>query len=363
MITFASGRFLLVFIIMIPFASQAQNNSTPAPVTPETVAQSPTATDAAKILSEAFTLYGLESSGARPWHLKATYETLDGQGQMKVNGTYEEFWTGPKRYKRIYSSSSFSQTEYGTDQGIFRSYNPNWPGPAEALVRSGLIHPLPAEGEMANATLESTERRFGDQTLRCIRLSRPLPTNPNAPPLPAFPAYCFSSGTPVLRFSSSYGDAYRTTYSEPTTFQSYYIARDIQVTLHGTPFLNVHLETIEELTAIKESDFVPPSDAMRPTPRRIVISAGVAAGLIVRKVAPDYPVGAKENHRQGTVVLKALIGVDGHVKNLLTISSPDDALSAAAMDAVRRWIYKPYLLNGEPVEVMTQVNVIFRLGS
>jgi protein TonB len=61
------------------------------------------------------------------------------------------------------------------------------------------------------------------------------------------------------------------------------------------------------------------------------------------------------------VVLAASIDTDGHIAQLRTISSPDASLAAAAIDAVRRWAYKPYLLNGEVVAVDTQINVDFKL--
>jgi protein TonB len=62
----------------------------------------------------------------------------------------------------------------------------------------------------------------------------------------------------------------------------------------------------------------------------------------------------------GTVVLKATISATGHIKNLEVVSGPS-LLQQAALDAVRQWVYRPYLLNGQPVEVMTTINVVFTL--
>jgi len=96
-------------------------------------------------------------------------------------------------------------------------------------------------------------------------------------------------------------------------------------------------------------------------PKRVYISAGTAVGFLIYKATPVYPVDAKAAHVQGTVVLKAVIGTDGTVKELTVVSGPD-MLQQAALDAVRQWRYKPYLLNGEPVEVRTTINIIFTLA-
>jgi TonB family protein len=93
----------------------------------------------------------------------------------------------------------------------------------------------------------------------------------------------------------------------------------------------------------------------------IRISGGVAAGQIVSKVAPVYPQEAKEQGIQGAVVLHAIIGKDGTIKELAVISGPPE-LQDSATDAVRQWVYKPYLLNDEPVEVDTTITVNYSLA-
>jgi len=99
-----------------------------------------------------------------------------------------------------------------------------------------------------------------------------------------------------------------------------------------------------------------------PTPDGPVrVSAGVASGMTISRVDPVYPQAAKDAHVQGTVVLKAIIGKTGDVEKLSVVSGPPE-LAASAIDAVRQWKYKPYLLNGMPVEVLTTINVNYTLG-
>ncbi|MGC2794518.1 MAG: TonB family protein, partial [Candidatus Sulfotelmatobacter sp.] len=97
------------------------------------------------------------------------------------------------------------------------------------------------------------------------------------------------------------------------------------------------------------------------TPQRVRVSQGVSAGLLVRRVQPNYPPLARQARIQGTVVLHAVIAKDGSIQGL-TLISGHPMLAPAAIDAVKQWKYKPYLLNGEPVEVDTEVLVNFTLS-
>jgi protein TonB len=95
--------------------------------------------------------------------------------------------------------------------------------------------------------------------------------------------------------------------------------------------------------------------------KKLAISSGVMAGNRLNGPDPQYPAIARAARVQGTVVLAATISRSGTIENLHVISGPP-MLAPAAEEAVRTWRYRPYLLNGEPVEVETTVNVIFNLG-
>ncbi len=84
------------------------------------------------------------------------------------------------------------------------------------------------------------------------------------------------------------------------------------------------------------------------------------ASQLVSQEKPVYPPLAKAARVQGTVTFEALIGTDGHVQNLQLVSGPP-LLVPASMTAVQQWVYKPTLLNGNPVEVITTVDVNFTL--
>lgn len=106
-----------------------------------------------------------------------------------------------------------------------------------------------------------------------------------------------------------------------------------------------------------------------PTPRvhpaiptgPIHVSSGVATGQLIVPIQPHYPAIAVATRTQGTVVVSAIIGKDGRIASLRVLSGPPMLVSAAA-DAIRQARYRPWTLNGEPVEVETTVNVVFSLG-
>jgi len=93
----------------------------------------------------------------------------------------------------------------------------------------------------------------------------------------------------------------------------------------------------------------------------ITISKGVAEGMAISKLSPVYPAIARAARVEGTVILQATISKSGTIENLRVLSGPQ-MLQQAALNAVAQWRYRPYLLNGDPVEVETTINVNFVLG-
>ena len=90
------------------------------------------------------------------------------------------------------------------------------------------------------------------------------------------------------------------------------------------------------------------------------LSSTIAEGMLLKKLLPAYPPIAKVTRKEGTVVLQATISANGTIENLRVVSG-HPMLQQAALDAVKEWRYRPYLLNGQPIEVETTINVIFKL--
>jgi TonB family protein len=96
-------------------------------------------------------------------------------------------------------------------------------------------------------------------------------------------------------------------------------------------------------------------------PQKVSISSGIAVGLLMQRTTPIYPPMAKNARVSGTVVIQATISRNGTIENPRVVSGPA-MLRQSALDAVKTWRFRPYMLSGEPVEVETTVNVNFSLG-
>ena len=106
---------------------------------------------------------------------------------------------------------------------------------------------------------------------------------------------------------------------------------------------------------------LPPAVVRPERPLKIILSQGVLAGYAIQQMKPAYPIMARTAGVSGAVVLQATISATGMIENIRTVSG-SPLLIGAAIDAVKTWRYRPYLLNGTPVEVETQITVNFLLG-
>jgi TonB family protein len=350
----ARALFLLVCFCCLTSLASSQ---TPLPPAISGLPKNP-----ADILSSARSQNGLEAPGLPAWHLKATYQTFDENGQQRNSGVFEEWWAGPKEYRRSYASKDFTQTEYVTDTGTYRLGDQNFPPLAELLLAARILSPLPEASDVdKDVVLLRRPQDFGKISLECVVMARKMPNLITAPSA-LFPTYCFDPKLPMLRWSGSYGQRI-SLYNAIVSFNGRYIAKDLMVAERDNHrILSAHVDTLESLPNVVETDFIPPSGAIHlETPVKINVEENVTQGRIEKKVAPEYPAYAKEKHIEGEVLIHAEIGEDGHIHEMTILKAPDPTLAIAAMQAVQQWQYKPYLLKGKPVRVITDIRVVYSL--
>jgi len=176
-----------------------------------------------------------------------------------------------------------------------------------------------------------------------------------------FPTYCFDPQLPALRASYSFGTL-TTAFDKIVKMQDKYLPREILIFDGKRKILSAEVKSVTGLAA-SDLALTPDADAHYPKLDKVDISAGVAVGFLRKKQRPVYPQDAKDARVSGTVILRAIIGMDGGIHELHVVSAPWPSLAASALWAASHWEYKPYLLNGEPVEVETIVNVIYTLGN
>jgi len=107
---------------------------------------------------------------------------------------------------------------------------------------------------------------------------------------------------------------------------------------------------------------IPSAEASVATRDKAELAEAVTNGMLIKKQFPIYPQDAKDARVSGTVVLQAIIGRDGAIHELHVVSAPWPSLAASSLICVSHWQYKPYLLDGQPVEVETEIRVMFALG-
>jgi TonB family protein len=350
---FCLASFSLIFL---PAFAQ---DATPAAISAK---EAPAATalpsDPKELMLLAAKSNGLIGDDMKPWHLKVSWKMLDETGGITDQGTYEEFWVSETKYKLTCTNKTSSRTKYGTERGVLISDN-------EAPVnthdlRRQLLFPMPDAHSIESSDYVLSKESFDENEFYCLNKK-------GASGSPYGPTYCLDTQRPIL-ISSEYGGAERTFRSTIVSFQNHYIAGDLQIFYGGNGSQTAHLDSIETLDPIDEAVFTPPSSAVPQKVEvrtinidKVNVASGIMAGRLIKKVQPGYPLSAKEQGIQGLVVLQAIITKEGRIRDLHVISGPE-ILQKPAMDAVKKWVYRPYLLNGEPVEVMTTINVIFTLG-
>ena len=178
------------------------------------------------------------------------------------------------------------------------------------------------------------------------------------PSLGLFPTYCLDRDQTKLRITVHSGSKLllRTQLGK---FQSKEVAVD-QVTKENNILISTaHIDTLQSM---KESDatYDPSSEMQKVSEKLPRVGSGILVTFNFRPQPPPiFPQRAKDNQVTGSVVLLAVIGRDGHVHSLRPTKVPDTDLTIAAIAAVKQWTYKPYLLNGEPVDVETTITVNF----
>jgi TonB family protein len=318
------------------------------------------------IFAAAAPFYDFNDSSLKPWHAKAKYQLYDEKGNPSEQGTYEYWWASPKVYRSTWTRSGATHTDWHTADGRHA-----YQGSGDRLqffeykLRNALISPLPDSTDFDPhfARLERADLNVGSGLkLPCIMVVPLMPKYgaSQSVHLGLFPTYCFDTALPILRMSASFGTV-TMEFNKIVKMQDHYLARDILMLEGKRKILSSEIDSITNLDPSDPALTPPPEASQSKIDKPVQISPGIAVGSLLKKQVPVYPLDAKDAHVSGTVVLDATIGMDGAVDDLRVVSTPWPSLAASALWAVSQWEYKPYVLNGDAVEVETTINVIFSL--
>ncbi|GGH02356.1 energy transducer TonB [Silvibacterium dinghuense] len=306
---------------------------------------------------------GLTSAEMKPWHAKYSYQTFDRDGKPANQGTVEEWWAAPNKYKREWVSDHFNQTEYQNERGHFRSGDPTLPPAAELTLLSRITEPIPPPDKLAGYTIQHRDNPYSHEHFVCIETAGHLDHILAGPPFGLFPVYCFEQNKPILRTVGSFG-THTTLYQQVGSLAGHSVPIQLQIVDGEKSYASAHLEEGNLIGTVNEAAFQPPPDAVETGPNNVLSEKvdGLIKGHRIAGDPPIYPVESKQQHWEGEVDISAIIAEDGTIQQLMVISAPDYRLAAAAMLAVHTWRFQPFLLRGKPVSVQTQINVTYRLG-
>jgi protein TonB len=128
------------------------------------------------------------------------------------------------------------------------------------------------------------------------------------------------------------------------------------VTYRDQPVLKIHVDDIGWLSESGRTEVTPSPDATGPLSGQIVLPEGTMSPFLLVRVPPVFPAPAKYMLQQGTVILHITVGKDGVVTRAAAISGPD-LLQKPAVDSVRKWEFRPFLVLGDPSEIETNVRM------
>lgn len=297
---------------------------------------------------------GLTGPDMQPWHLKATFKSFDEKGNVTDQGTIDELWVSPAKYKCTFADTDSNETEYGTGNGIFISGNPKPQFSQADSAVNAITYPLPNPYKIDQLNYELNQREVGTARLACVNRKD---ANGNS----FGRIWCLDANRPILRLVGEPLEKQEFLYNRILKFEGHYIAGDLQFSVESHLRLTAHLDSLERISTVDDAALIPPHDATasKVTRRSVNVPAELAQGFLIKMVQPEYPAILKASRIAGTVVLEGTIGIDGNTKDLQVISGPA-TLQQSALDAVKQWVYRPFLLEGEPVEVKTTIHVIFR---
>lgn len=299
----------------------------------------------------------LEDMKARPWHLKIEATVYDDKGQNPQTGTIER-WSNGDDQRTIFLFGDAKRTElhsggkyYGNSTGVMPYF--------ADTVFDRLMHAGPVERDFDGTKPTVNKETIEKIPFDCVMLVR-SGGNIIGMPTGLFPTYCLLRDTNELRLSYDFG-------GEAIVLNRVGKFLDHEIPL--TVVINEGPALVAKATVSTLAVFTPEANEFAPRPdetelgdhRLAIISGKVMAGSKLHGSTPSYPEDAKRRHVGGSVVLRAVVGRDGHIHSLKPISCPDPYLVMASLYAVRDWTYKPYSLNGVPVDVDTTITVNFNI--
>ncbi|MFP5236849.1 MAG: hypothetical protein ACLGSD_13185 [Acidobacteriota bacterium] len=306
-----------------------------------------------KLLNAAYRSNALAGPALKPWHLKATFEMLaEPTAKKPVTGTFEEWYVNPYHWRRTYTSTEpawngsewrISKTQrFGTRRrhSDFEEYR------MDLRVGRPVVDPLYQIANIEPADQLSVERvNTAGLTLNCTSLTHP-PSDFGRAPEWFVPTMCFD---PELHLRLIRSQITVVQFLDLQPFQGRSVARTVQVIDGGRLLAEMKVTQLETADKFDDALLKPGPDAQQ---QPIPIEPGDPLPIPIYEVGASLPLMPDHRPYRGTVFMPVIIHKDGSVK--VEAGSPlgiPEAVFDALTNAVNRWKFKPYLIDGQPVEV------------
>jgi TonB family protein len=287
----------------------------------------------------------LDLSTSEPFLLRFDYELYDLDGKPAEKGTVEQSW-GPKGSQiKIKSPTLTAEEPSETDDWVKMHNRENY---LIHQVLKSYIHPLDTSGREAGFAFDRFQQTIDSAALNCFAIG--LPSARTFTTI----AYCADVDN---RVSAVTGQLSVVRRSKFLRYRDREVPSDIEVTYEGRVAITAHMTS---LNTIPPENYEASMNATAPGDQ--VVQGEYIAGAALNRPQPTYPKQAKKKHISGSVLLCAIITKEGTITGLDVVASPNPLLSASALEAVRTWTYKPYLMNGKPTELDTTITVNYALG-
>lgn len=313
-----------------------------------------------KILADGLRLNALAGPGLQPWHLKIDYQILNGSTGKPLSGAVEEWDESQYLWKRTYFSSepSLEGSQWSISRTAhFQTLSKAYPFEHHLLtlrITRPVVDPLyQAANIKPDFQMQIQKVSTGGITLFCISVVDPARYAPKTDPDFLFPTYCFDTDLHLHLVVA--GDT-TVQFLNLQPFQNRMVARKVQVIERGRLISQMTVSTLEPWSPVNATLLDPPPGA---APQPYSIEPGQPQPEPVYQVGASIPMLDGGHVFRGTVHVPILIQKDGGVKiNDSAPFSPYQDLEDAISNAIKMWRYKPYVVDGAPVEVAYGVEYV-----
>ncbi|MDE1163174.1 MAG: energy transducer TonB [Acidobacteriaceae bacterium] len=272
----------------------------------------------------------------------------------------EEWWVSPSKWREVHTENGKSSTHMYVDQKEYLSPDPLPMEAALVTLHEAIVHPVQFMSDGGTAGLKPVEpqehpEKFGSLALSCVERARAI-SSEDTIPLGLFPTFCVSADN-ALRVTSDSGVLIVANLSGK--FQDHNVAVKLTGSQNNVPLFEAKIDSLRSMEDTPADWWTEGLEIYKGGAVRI--GSGVMLGQRLSTVPPQYPASARAHHVSGAVLLRAIIGEDGHIRELEPVSFPSADLALESVRAVSQWTYKPYILNFKRTEVETSIVVNFNV--